>query len=115
MPSTEHLQCPFLLCMAQVAPGPALSRTSEAIGTGLDLTVAGDIAQFTITAKDAHGNILDTGGDVFDVLITKKDSAAVYRADVEYKGFGLYDVRCVVWVVGWARPGSGALRHMNPV
>jgi hypothetical protein len=93
--------------MDQVAPGPALSRTSEAIGTGLDLTVAGDIAQFTITAKDAHGNILDTGGDVFDVLITKKDSAAVYRADVEYKGFGLYDVRCVCVCVLWVGLGLG--------
>jgi hypothetical protein len=82
------------VCVWQVAPGPALSRTSEAIGPGLVNTVAGDIAVFTITAKDAHGNILDTGGDVFDVLITKSNSAAVYRADVEYKGLGTYDVRC---------------------
>jgi hypothetical protein len=46
-----------------IEPGLTTHETSVATGIGLTDVVAGEIAQFTIQAKDAYGNNKNTGGE----------------------------------------------------
>ena len=55
-----------------VSTGIAVAHTSSAKGVGLRHAIAGEIARFTVVARDVESNQITTGGEPFDATIDGK-------------------------------------------
>ena len=68
---------------------------------GLSEAVAGDVARFSIQAKDTYGNNRLTGGDSFQVLLEHTNAANVrYQGNVVDRGNGEYAVDYTAMLAG---------------
>jgi hypothetical protein len=73
-----------------VSPGPAVAAKCAAAGLGLDRAVVMKENSFVMQAADLFGNLLESGGSVFDVAIECKGQGV--HAQVIDKGNGQYQV-----------------------
>ena len=91
-----------------VAPGAAVTYTTEAevsAGTPRDFlveAVAGELAYFTVVARDAFGNVRSSGGDNVQATVSRDDRAIdVYTTGVSTDmGDGSYEVNYQVPAAG---------------
>ena len=65
------------------------AETTTAAGSGLEHANPGEVASFTITARDAKNRARDLGGDTFEVQL-KNELEDKVSADVQDKGDGNY-------------------------
>ena len=65
------------------------AETTTAAGSGLEHANPGEVASFTITARDAKNRPRDLGGDTFEVQL-KNELEDKVSADVQDKGDGNY-------------------------
>jgi hypothetical protein len=64
----------------EVLPGNISARQSSALGSGLSSVTAGYAASFMVTARDAYGNALQTGGDTVDAFLVQTTGGDVIGA-----------------------------------
>ena len=76
----------------EVEPAPTAPESSTVVGRGLRRAVAGEVAAFTVEARDEFGNLRLAGGDVVAAVGTGP-GAAHFTADVVDNGDGTYAVR----------------------
>ena len=74
------------------------AETTTAAGSGIERANPGEVASFTITARDAKNRARDLGGDTFVVQL-KNELEDKVSADVHDKGYGNY-------LVTYTIPGS---------
>ena len=92
-----------------VQPGKADFLTTDAQGSGLLNSTAGEVTEFTIYAIDAYGNALWEGGDEFNITLSlvgdqsqwlSEDDSGVYAALVEDLNDGTYRVTYNAFIAG---------------
>ena len=74
------------------------AETTTAAGSGIERANPGEVASFTITARDAKNRVRDLGGDTFVVQL-KNEFEDKVTSDVQDKGDGNY-------LVTYTIPGS---------